>query len=118
MWFFYIILGLVAGIFAGFFGIGGGIILIPALVYLFGFSQHLAQGTTLAILVPPIGLLAALEYYRKGNVKLDLAILICAGFFIGGFIGAKYAAKIDDNLLRKLFGFFLLLVSVKMILSK
>jgi uncharacterized membrane protein YfcA len=114
----YIILGLVAGIFGGMFGIGGGTILIPALVYLFGLTQHQAQGTSLAILVPPIGLLAALRYYYSGNVKLGIAGLICLGFFIGGLIGANFAQGIPDPLLKRLFGVFLLFVSVNMILAK
>jgi len=114
----YIILGLVAGIFGGAFGIGGGIILIPALVYLFGLTQHQAQGTTLAILVPPIGLLAALKYYYNGNVKLGMAGFICLGFFVGGLIGASFIQNIADPLLKRLFGIFLLIVSLNMIFTK
>jgi uncharacterized membrane protein YfcA len=114
----YIVLGLIAGVFGGMFGIGGGTILIPALVYLFGLSQHQAQGTTLAIMVPPIGLLAALRYYNSGNVKLGMAGLICLGFFFGGLIGANFAQNFSDPLLKKLFGIFLLFVSFEMILGK
>lgn len=114
----YIALGLIAGIFGGMFGIGGGTILIPALVYLFGLTQHQAQGTTLAIMVPPIGLLAALRYYYSGNVKLGIAGLICLGFLIGGLIGAQFVQDLPDLLLKRLFGIFLLFVSVKMILAK
>jgi uncharacterized membrane protein YfcA len=114
----YIILGLVAGICGGMFGIGGGTILIPALVYLFGLTQHQAQGTTLAILVPPIGLLAALRYYYSGNVKLGIAGFICLGFFIGGLIGANFAQGISDPLMKRLFGVFLFIISINMILAK
>ena len=114
----YVILGLVAGIFGGMFGIGGGTILIPVLVYMFGLTQHQAQGTTLAIMVPPIGLLAALRYWQAGNVKLSMAALICAGFFIGGFIGANFIQNLSDSLLKKLFGAYLLFVSIEMILGK
>lgn len=114
----YIIIGLVAGTFAGVFGIGGGTILIPVLVYLFGLSQHQAQGTTLAIMVPPIGLLAALRYYYSGNVKLGMAGLICLGFFVGGLIGAHFVQDLPDPLLKKLFGVFLLFVSLRMILGR
>jgi len=113
-----IILGLVAGVFGGMFGIGGGIILIPALVYLFGLTQHQAQGTTLAILVPPIGLLAAWRYWQSGNVKLSMAGLICAGFFVGGYIGASLIHHVSDPMLKKLFGFLLLIISMRMILTK
>jgi hypothetical protein len=114
----YILLGLVAGIFSGIFGIGGGTILIPALVFLFGLTQHQAQGTTLAIMVPPIGLLAALRYYYSGNVKLGMAAFICVGFFIGGLVGAQFVQNVSDPLLKKLFGIFLLFISLRMILTK
>jgi uncharacterized membrane protein YfcA len=114
----YIVLGLVAGVFGGIFGIGGGIILIPALVFFFGLSQHQAQGTTLAILIPPIGLLAALKYYYSGNVKLGMAAFICLGFFIGGYFGASLIQNLPDLLLKKLFGVFLLMVSLKMIFAR
>jgi len=111
----YIILGLVAGIFSGMFGIGGGTILIPALVYLFGLTQHQAQGTTLAIMIPPIGLLAALRYYYSGNVKLGIAGFICIGFLVGGLIGAQFIQGVSDPVLKKIFGVFLLIVSLGMI---
>jgi len=114
----YIILGLVAGIFGGMFGIGGGTILIPALVYLFGLTQHQAQGTTLAILVPPIGLLAAWRYWQSGNVKLGIAGLVCLGFFIGGLVGANFVQNLPDPLLKKIFGVYLLGIALYMILGK
>jgi hypothetical protein len=116
--FLYILLGLVAGIFSGLIGIGGAIIIIPSLVLLFGLSQHTAQGTTLALMVPPIGLLAALAYYKQGFVDLKIAAFICIGFFIGGFLGAKFAIAIPEQLLKRIFGVVLLAVSVKMILGK
>ena len=114
----YIILGLTAGIFSGIFGIGGGTILIPALVFLFGLTQHQAQGTTLAIMVPPIGLLAAWRYWQAGNVKMSVAAFICAGFFVGGLIGAHFIQEVPDPLLKKMFGVFLLFISLRMILGK
>jgi hypothetical protein len=116
--FLYILLGVVAGIFSGLIGIGGAIIIIPVLVLLFGLSQHTAQGTTLALMVPPIGLLAAWTYYKAGFVDLKIAGLICIGFFLGGLIGAKFAAKIPDDILRKIFGMVLFLASLKMIFFK
>ena len=116
--FLYVILGVVAGIFGGMFGIGGGTILIPALVYLFGLTQHQAQGATLAIMIPPIGLLAALRYYQAGNVKLSMAGLICLGFLAGGLLGANIIHNVSDTLLKKLFGIYLLFISAKMILGK
>jgi uncharacterized membrane protein YfcA len=116
--FLYILLGLVAGIFSGLIGIGGGIIIVPALVLLFGLSQHTAQGTTLALMVPPIGLLAAWAYYKQGFVDLKIAAFVCLGFFVGGLLGAEFANVISDQLLKRIFGVVLLVVSVKMILTK
>jgi len=115
---FYLLLGLVTGVFSGLIGIGGAIIIIPCLVLLFGLSQHTAQGTTLALMVPPIGLLAAWIYYKQGFVDLKIAGLICLGFFIGGLAGAQLAMKIPDELLRRIFGVILLIASIKMILAK
>jgi len=114
----YICLGVAAGTLAGIFGIGGGVILIPALVYLFGLSQHQAQGTTLAILVPPIGLLAAMRYYYSGNVKLNLAVFICIGFFVGGLLGAHLVQNLPEPVLKKVFGIFLACIAARMILGK
>jgi uncharacterized membrane protein YfcA len=116
--FLYVVLGLGAGVCAGAFGIGGGTILIPALVYLFGLTQHQAQGTTLAIMVPPIGLLAALRYYYSGNVKLDMASFVCLGFFVGGLAGAQLVQNVPEPLLKRLFGIFMLAISVRMIFGK
>ncbi|MGE5308033.1 MAG: TSUP family transporter [Deltaproteobacteria bacterium] len=114
----YLALGLLAGILGGAFGIGGGSIIIPALVYLFGLTQHQAQGTTLAIMVPPIGLLAAWRYYQSGNVKLEIAGLICLGFLFGGWLGAGLIQHVPEPVLKKMFGVFLLFVSLRMILFK
>ena len=114
----YIVLGLIAGIFGGMFGIGGATILIPALVFFFGLTQHQAQGTTLAIMVPPIGLLAALRYYYSGNVKLGMAGFICIGFFIGGLIGAHFIQGMPEVALKRFFGIFLLFVAIRMIMAK
>ncbi|MDD5347620.1 MAG: sulfite exporter TauE/SafE family protein [Candidatus Omnitrophica bacterium] len=116
--FVYIALGLVAGVAGGMFGIGGGTLLIPALVYLLGMTQHQAQGTTLAILVPPIGLLAALRYYYAGHVKLDIAAFICIGFFVGGLLGADIIQRVPDLVLKRAFGVFLLAISLRMIFTK
>ena len=115
---FFVLLGLAAGVFSGLIGIGGAIIIIPSLVLLFGLSQHTAQGTTLALMVPPIGLLAAWVYYRQGFVDLKIAGLICLGFFVGGLLGAKFAVAIPDQLLRKVFGVVLLAASLKMMFGR
>lgn len=114
----YIALGLAAGALSGLIGIGGGILVIPALVFFFGMTQHQAQGTTLAMMVPPIGLLAAWTYYKAGYVDLKAAGLLCAGFFIGGFFGAKAASSISSYALEKVFGAALLIVALKMIFGK
>ncbi|MCD6413141.1 MAG: TSUP family transporter [Elusimicrobia bacterium] len=100
----YVIFGVLVGAISGLIGIGGGLFIIPALLYIFHLSQHQAQGTTLALMVPPIGLLAAWTYYKKGFVIADIAAGICLGFFFGGLLGARIACSIDGNLLRKIFG--------------
>ncbi len=114
----YIGLGLIAGIASGILGIGGGTILIPAMVFLFGLTQHQAQGTTLALMVPPIGLLAAMRYYQSGNVKLGMAAFICLGFFFGGLIGASLVQNVPELFLKRLFGIFLLFIAVRMIFTR
>lgn len=114
----YILLGLVAGILSGLIGIGGGIIIIPVLVFIFGFSQHMAQGTTLALLVPPIGILAALMYYKQGYVDVKVVSYICIGFIEGSFFGAKFAMGLSGAVLEKIFGVALLLIALKMIFIK
>ena len=114
----YIMLGIVAGILGGMFGIGGGTILIPAFVFLLGLTQHQAQGTTLAIMVPPIGLLAAWRYYHSGNVKLNIAAYVCLGFFFGGLLGAHLIQNVPELALKKLFGIYLAFIALKMIFGK
>ncbi|HRR39809.1 MAG TPA: sulfite exporter TauE/SafE family protein [Syntrophales bacterium] len=116
--FLLVLLGLFAGIMSGLIGLGGGIIIVPALVFFFGMSQHLAQGTTLALLVPPVGILAALTYYHQGYVDLKAAGLICAGLFTGGWLGAKIAVSLSDVTLGRIFGVILFLVSLKMMFAK
>ena len=116
--YFYLLLGLIAGMLSGLLGIGGAVIIIPTLVLLFKMDQHMAQGTTLALMVPPIGLLAAWTYYKQGYVDFKIAGLICLGFFLGGLIGAKFAVQIPDQILRKMFGFLLLILSLRMIFIK
>ena len=113
-----VMMGLVAGALSGIFGIGGGIILIPAMIFLLGLTQHQAQGTTLAVMIPPIGLLAAWKYWQAGNVKIGIAAFICLGFFVGGLLGATFAQQVPDPVLKKLFGAFLFVVSLTMIMGK
>jgi len=114
----YLIVGGVTGIFGGVLGLGGGVIIIPVLVYVFKMSQHQAQGTTLAALVPPIGLLAAIKYYQAGHVNVKIAALIAAGFFVGGYFGAEIAQRISEPMLKRYFGIFLAAAGMYMYFGK
>ncbi len=114
----YVLLGLVAGTLGGVIGIGGGVIIVPVLVFIFGLTQQQAQGTTLALLVPPIGILAAWEYYRHGFVDVKIAGLICVGFVLGSLLGARMATGLSNEILSKIFGFALLIIGIKMIIGK
>jgi uncharacterized membrane protein YfcA len=113
-----LVLGLAAGVLSGVSGVGGGIIIVPALVYFFGYSMHQAQGTTLALLVPPIGILAAWAYYQKGYVDISAAVLIAAGFVAGSVAGAKMGIGFSEDALRKIFAVLLIGIAVKMLLQK
>ena len=112
------IIGLSAGILSGLMGIGGGVIMIPALIYILHFNQHLAQGTTLAAMIPPIGILAAYEYYKSGHVNIPIAITLALGFVIGGYIGGKIAVSLDHDTLRRVFGLILFMISLHIIFTK
>ncbi|MDD3365510.1 MAG: sulfite exporter TauE/SafE family protein [Syntrophomonas sp.] len=114
----YLILGLLAGILSGLIGIGGGIIIVPALVFVFGMTQHQAQGTTLALMVPPVGLLAAWSYYTRGFVDFKIAGLIIVGFFIGGLVGGKIAVGLSSSILQKVFALALFFISIKIFFGK
>jgi uncharacterized protein len=113
-----LILGVVAGVAAGMFGIGGGLIIVPALVLIYGLGQHNAVGTSLGAILLPVGALGAWVYYRNGNLNVRYSLLIAAGLLIGAFLGAKLVEPVSDLTMRRLFGGFLLLVSVKMLLGK
>lgn len=112
-----IILGVIAGVLAGLLGVGGGIVIVPALVYIFGFSQKMALGTSLALLLPPIGILAAYSYYKAGQVNISAALIIIAGFLIGSYFSSRYATHLHSANLMRIFGVFLLVVAIKMILT-
>ena len=111
-------LGLVAGILSGMVGIGGGIIIVPALVYFLGFSQHSAQGTVLFMFLLPIGLLGVFNYWQAGHVDWKVACIMAITFLIGSFIGSKTAIAIDQSLLKRVFGVIIFLLSLKMIFGK
>jgi uncharacterized membrane protein YfcA len=115
--FVLVLIGLTAGILSGFIGIGGGIIIVPGLIYLLGFTQIQAQGTSLALMLPPIGILAFMHYYKAGNVDLKVAGVVAATFVVGGFFGAKLAHKLDQNIVKIAFGVIMLLISIKLIVS-
>jgi hypothetical protein len=114
----FLSLGLLAGTLSGMFGIGGGVIIIPGLVLLAGLSQHEAQGTTLAILLLPIGLFAVMKYHQGGHVRFYIALFICIGFLIGGWIGANMAEGLTNHTLRKAFGIFLMIIAAYTIFTK
>ena len=113
-----VVTGLAAGVLGGLVGVGGGIIIIPVLVVILGMSQHMAQGTSLAVMLPPIGLLAAWNYYRAGELNLKYAIIIAAAFLIGGYFGSKIALSIPVENLKKIFGIFVLLMGLHMIFGR
>lgn len=110
------LLGLAAGVISGLFGIGGAVLIIPGLVLLLKMSQHAANGTSLGALLLPVGLLGFLQYYKRGEVNLVYAGIIAGGLFLGALLGAKLAGNMSDQSLRRAFGVFLLLLSVKLLL--
>ncbi len=113
-----IIIGFVAGIVSGLVGLGGGIIIVPALVFMLGFSQAQAQGTSLAILLLPVGILAVINYMKNGYVNIKYAAVIAVIFVIGAYFGSKIAISIPQAALKKIFGCVMLAVAVKMIFGK
>ena len=114
----YLAIGLVAGVLSGLLGIGGGVVLVPAMVFILGMNQHQAQGTTLAMLSVPICLAAAWTYYKAGYVDIKVAAFICIAFFFGGFVGAKLATAMPTSVLKKIFGSALMLIAMRMIFFK
>ncbi|HNY90564.1 MAG TPA: sulfite exporter TauE/SafE family protein [bacterium] len=113
----YILLGLAAGTLSGFFGIGGGIIIVPALVYFAGFSQQMATGTSLAVLLPPVGLAAVLVYYQNNNVNLKAAVIIAICLFIGAWAASHIANRLNQLHLRLAFGVVMVLLGLFMVFN-
>jgi len=113
-----IVIGIITGIMAGMLGIGGAIIMIPALVFLLGITQQTAQGTSLAVMLPPVGIIAAYNYYKAGQVNIRFAIILAVFFLVGSYFGSKLALNLPQALLKKIFGILLLLVAAKMLISK
>ena len=114
----WIVLGVVAGTLGGLFGVGGGLVMIPAMVYLCGLTQHQAQGTSLAVMLPPIGLLAVWRYYVAGHVQMAMAAYVCAGFLLGGLLGANIANALSELWLRRAFAVFLVAVATEMLMRR
>jgi len=114
---FLVCIGLLAGFLSGILGIGGGVVMVPLLL-LVGFTQHQAQGTSLAAMLPPVTLLAVLQYSKAGHVDWKMALVISATFIIGGLFGAKLAVAINEQLLKRIFGVLMLFIAIKMIFGK
>ena len=111
-------IGLFAGALSGFVGVGGGIVIVPALIFFVGLSQHQASGTSLALLMTPVGILAVYNYYKSGNVNINYALLIAAGFVLGAYLGSKLALRVSADNVRKIFAVFMFLVAAKLFFSK
>lgn len=113
-----IAVGLIAGFLSGLIGIGGGIIIVPALVLFLGFTQKAAQGTSLGILLLPVGILAVLQYYKQGYININYILIVAAAFVAGGFFGSKLALTLSDDKMKKVFAVILLIIAIKMLFSK
>lgn len=111
-----VLIGITAGVLSGLFGVGGGIIIVPALVFFLGMTQHSAQGTSIGLMLLPIGILAAYNYYNTGNLNIRYGLIIAASFVIGGYFGSKLSLSIDEVLLKRVFGFLMLAVALKLII--
>jgi uncharacterized membrane protein YfcA len=107
-----VVMGLVVGVLVGLAGIGGGVVLVPAMVYLLGMDQHMAQGTSLFLQLPPLGLGAMLTYWRNGNVDIWAGVMCALGFFFGGYFGSKIAIQMDSRDLKGAFGSFLIVAAI------
>ena len=113
-----VLIGISAGVLSGFVGIGGGIIIVPALVLLLGISQHDAQGTSIALMLPPIGILAAYNYYKAGSLNINYAIIIAIAFIAGAYFGSKLSLSLPQLTVKRIFGVIMLLIAIRMIFSK
>ncbi len=112
-----ILIGIFAGMMSGFVGIGGGVIIVPALVYVLGLSQHEAQGTSILLMLPPIGILAFMNYYKAGQMNIGYGVIIALAFVIGGYFGSKLSLQISAGKVRLVFGILMLYVAIKLIYS-
>lgn len=110
-------IGLAAGMLGGMVGVGGGIIMVPALVYFLAFPQHKAQGTSLALMLFPVGILGVLNYYRKGYVDMRVAGLLAVGFVLGSYLGSRFSLSIPQTAVRRLFAAVMLVVALRMLFA-
>ena len=113
-----IIIGLLAGLLSGLVGVGGGILIIPLLIIFLGLTQHQAQGTALVAMLPPIGTLAAINFYKEGFVKWEYAAIIAITFVVGGYLGSKLSISLPDQVVRRVFGLVMLIGAIKLLFSK
>ncbi|PIF05285.1 MAG: permease [Draconibacterium sp.] len=113
-----IIIGILSGLLAGIFGVGGAVVVIPALVFILGLSQHEAQGTSLAFMLPPVGILATWNYWKQGYVNWKFALILALAFVIGAYLGSHFSITLPDRTLRRIFGVLMILIAIKMIFSK
>jgi uncharacterized membrane protein YfcA len=110
-------IGIFAGLLSGFVGVGGGVVIVPALVFFLGLTQHQAQGTSLFILVLPVGILAVMNYSKTSNINWTYGIIIALAFIIGGYLGSKLSLKLSPSIVKLAFGIIMAFVSIKLILS-
>ena len=113
-----LVIGLFAGMVGGSLGVGGGIVIVPALVLIMGFSQHEAQGTSLAVLLFPVAILGVVNYYRNNYVNFKFALILIVAFIIGSYFGSLISVNLPEKILKKIFGLFMLIVSIRLLLSK
>lgn len=113
-----VITGLLAGMLSGLVGVGGGIVMVPMMVFVLGFSQHQAQGTSLAVLVVPVTALAVMNYYKEGYINWKYAAVIALFFVVGSYFGSKIAVNIDQKMLKKVFSIILVAIGVKIFFDK
>lgn len=116
--FILVLIGLAAGLLSGFAGVGGAVIIIPVLIYALGMTQFQAQGTSLAMMIPPIGILGAMNYYKEGYINWQYALILAIFFFIGGYFGSKFALSIPQVVVKKSFAVLIIVIGVKMLFWK
>ena len=110
-----LLIGVLSGVLSGMFGVGGGVLIVPALVFFMGMTQHGAQGTSIGLMLLPIGILAAYNYHQTGNLNIKFGLVIAGAFIVGGYFGSKISLQIDQLTLKRLFGILLFFVSIKLI---